>query len=184
MRNVDPLIIAARANGQPRLKLVDIEFAQGTLSITNAPSAIDIAGGNTYLPGGLILSIPDIESKTTLVNVSKTLVFSGADPNLISSILGASQINRAVKEYDLYLNDDFSHIGSPVLNWSGIINKMFSDGKPKNPRVTIETSTIFDDFDRLVNRTTTMASQQRHFPNDTGMRFASEANKEVKWGIR
>jgi hypothetical protein len=183
MKDVSQLIIDARADGKPRIDLFQFNFAQGVLNITDAPFNVTV-GGETYLGNGLILKVGGIQSKTELVNLKKTIDLSGSDLSIISTILSASQVNRQVLQYQAYLNDDYSIIDVPYLEWQGIITNIDSDGSIQSPKVTINTSSIFDDFNRRVNRTTSIASQQSHFPLDTGMKYAGEVNEHLKWGFK
>jgi hypothetical protein len=182
MKDVSQLIIDARAQGKPRINLLRFYFAQGVLNVTDAPFDVPV-NGITYLGNGLILKIGGIQTKTELVNLKKTITFSGSDLSIISTVLSASQINRQVLHYQAYLNDDYSIIDTPYLEWQGIISDVKSDGSKKSPKVTVDTSNVFDDFDRRVNRTTTLASQQSHFPLCVGMKYAGEVNDQIKWGI-
>jgi hypothetical protein len=184
MKDVSQLIIDARAAGKPRIDLFQFHFAQGVLNITDAPFNVTVVGGETYLGNGLILKVGGIQSKTELVNLKKTIDLSGSDLSIISTILSASQVNRQVLQYQAYLNDDYSIIDVPYLEWQGIITNIDSDGSIQSPKVKINTSSIFDDFDRRVNRTTSIASQQSHFPLDMGMKYAAEVNEQVKWGFK
>ncbi len=183
MKNVSQLIIDARAEGKPRINLFQFHFAQGVLNSTDAPFDVTV-GGVTYLANGLVLEVGSIQSKTEPANLKKTITFSGADYSMMSIVLSLPQINRQVIQYQAYLNDDYTIIDTPYLEWQGLISDINSDGSLKSPKITIDTSTIFDDFDRRVNRTTTLASQQSHFPLCVGMKYAGEVNEKIKWGAK
>jgi hypothetical protein len=183
MKNVSQDIIDARAQGKPRINLFRFYFAQGTLDLTDAPFNVPV-GGVTYLGNGLVLKVGDMVTKIEPVNSKKTITFSGSDYSIISTVLSLSQVNRQVIQYQAYLNDDYSIIDAPYLEWQGIISNINSDGSKTAPKVTIDTSTVFDDFDRRVNRTTSMASQQSHFPLCQGMKYAGEVNEQIKWGSK
>ena len=183
MKQVHQDIIDARAEGKPRVNLFQFHFSQGTLNISDSPFDMT-AEGVTYSSSGLVLKVGEIASKTSLINVNKSITLSGADQSLIAVILGETQVNREFIQRVAYLNDDWTLIQTPYLEWQGVMTSMTSDGNPLRPKITVATSTIFDDFDRRVNRTTSVASQQSHFPLDTGMRYASETKEEIKWGTK
>ena len=181
----DPLITQAKADGKPEIILIEFHFAQGTLYLCDQVFDFDY-NGNTYLGSGLLLKTNKLKSTVALSNLSKKYELSGADQALVAAIMGATQINREVIQYRVYLDVNpvagYTIIASPELEWQGIITGIKASSDIKKPRVYIETGTIFSDFDRRVNRSTTPASQQAHFPLDTGMRFASETNKKIRWG--
>jgi hypothetical protein len=183
MRNVHQDVIDARAQGKPRADLYQLHFAQGTLYTTDAPFDIS-SGGITYISSGDVLKITELTTKVRLVNVNKSITLSGVDQALVSIILNESQTNRTFTQHTAYLNEDYTIIQTPYLEWQGIMTSIKSSGNPEKPTIVINTSTIFDDFDRRVNRTTTLASQQSHFPLCTGMRYASETTEEIKWGVK
>ena len=187
MATVNPLIVQAKAEGKPEILLIEFHFAQGVLYLCDQPFDFPW-GGHTYLGSGILLKTQKIKATIALSALKKNYDLSGADVSIVSAITGATQINREVIERRLYLNNDsiggYSIIADPVLEWHGIITDIKASSNPRKPSVTISTGTILSDFDRRVNRSTTTASQQSHFPLDTGMRYASEVNKEVKWGIK
>lgn len=185
MKTENAGITQARLDGEPEILLIEFYFSQGTLYVTDAPFDFDY-DGNTYLGNGSIMTVGKIKSTVKLSNQKKNYTFSGADQSMIATVMGASQINREVIERRAYLNhhpiNGYVLVDVPVLEWQGIITRSTIKTHHERPLVTIETGTLLADFDRRVNRSTTVASQQRHFPNDTGMRYASETEKEVKWG--
>jgi hypothetical protein len=187
MADLHPLIIQAKADGKPEILLIEFYFAQGTIYVCDQPFDFDW-GGNTYIGSGILLKTEKIKSTVALSALKKKYDLSGADISIVAAVVGAPQTNREVIERRVYLDTDltngYSIISDPVLEWQGIITDITASSNPAKPSVVISTGTILSDFDRRVNRSTTTASQQAHFPLDTGMRYASEVNKEVKWGIK
>lgn len=184
MRDVHPDTESAINNGAPEIILLRVNFAQGDLFFTDAPFDVyNPADGNTYEGGGALMSVSKVSTKTHLVKTTKTIKFSGVTNTIKSLILNQTQVNREIIEYKAVLDDNYQIVGDVFIEWQGIITKLKSKGDKKKPFVQITAGGVMDDFDRRVNRMTTSASQQRHFPADTGMRFASETNKEIKWGV-
>lgn len=186
MQDYSQAIIDGYAEGKPKIKLVQLDFAQGTLYLTTAPFD-HVWNSNNYLGNGLLLKLSESSAKTQLSSLSKNITFSAVSSTIRALVLGQSQVNREVIIHEVLLDGDdingFTMIDQPILEWQGIISSIKISDDKKSPKVEISTTGVFDDFDRRVNRITTVASQQRHFPNDTGFRFASESNKEIKWGI-
>ena len=187
MPTIDPLILQAKIDGKPEILITEFHFAQGTMYVCNQPFDFEW-DGNTYLGSGVLLKTKRIKSTVELSALKKDSEMSGADASLVAAVLGATQINREVIERRVYVENDssngYSIIASPALEWQGIITGIKVNSDRSRPRVFISTGTILSDFDRRVNRSTTTASQQAHFPLDTGMAYASEVNKEVKWGLK
>lgn len=184
MRDLHPDTLAALKTDHYRATLLKLDFIPTPIYLTDCVIDIEYAG-NTYLANGKFLGLgnvkQDIDIKVSNVNVTLDAV----ENSLVSIMLNNSQNSREVSVSTVILNKNYDIVGEPIAMQSLIVNgtpKISDDRKGGKAIITQALSTEFANWSKTNGRRTTTASQQKHFPNDTGFDFAVDSGKEVKWG--
>lgn len=145
----------------------------------------DIAyNGDTYSSGGFLLEIPNLVDELDLKVIELTITISSVNQINLAAFLLEPPYHRKVELYKIWLDDSGSIIGTPYLRFSGYfstfeVNEDQSAGKSE---MSISCVNEFVDFKRKNGRQTNSASQQKHFPSDTGLRHAESVINELNWG--
>ena len=159
--------------------LVKIEFTT-PVYLTDANHSIAY-GGNTYLGNGVLTGLDAINEKAEVSTDELRIQFSGANQSIITAVLANQQINRFVTIYRAYLSGA-SIIDNPIEVWKGrITSNSISDGNGE-ATVQLTVGSEWADFEKIIGRRTTTASQQKHFSTDVGLEFAGKTSREIKWG--
>jgi hypothetical protein len=66
--------------------------------------------------------------------------------------------------------------------WDGEIVGYRISENTKTSTISIVSSSVFYDFERVTGRRTNDKSQQTIFPGDRGMEFSTSAIGDIKWG--
>jgi len=154
--------------------------------LTNAPFSITATtttgGSGTYSANGEFLSF-DLVSETIDARVNQiNVVLSAASSTFTNLFLNNDYLNRRVVVYRLFFDSSYSAIGSPVMLWDGEIVGYKISENTKSATISVTSSSVFYDFDRVAGRRTNDKSQQAVFPNDKGMEFSTSAIADIKWG--
>jgi len=184
MRTLNAATLAKLQTDHIAAQLIHFDYTPTPVYLTNAP--VDIAhGGNTYLANGQLLGLDNL-MQTADIRVSTTAItFDAVDPSMVAILLNNPQHGRDVIISQAILNDDYSIAGDPIVMQSMIIDglpEITDDPKKGVAIIKQKISSEFANWSVKNGRSTTPASQQKHFPTDTGFDFAAESGKEYPWG--
>jgi hypothetical protein len=165
------------------IHLLKIVFDTSTVYMTDAYRTITW-DGQTWLAMGHFLSFGDIDESSGVEVSSCTIGLSGVDQTYISLFLSNSFIDREVSIWKGFLDTSMAVISSPVLIFSGRINKPGLTEDPTNGTciLAVEASSHWVDFQRIPGRHTNNTEQQIWYPGDKGFEFASDKAVQLKWG--
>jgi hypothetical protein len=121
------------------------------------------------------------ESSEVQVN-SSTLVFSGVSQTFVALFLTNDYMDVRTRIWKAVLDNSDAVIGSPILVFDGRIASYSMEDSDNTSTVSVEVASHWKDFDLHNGRKTNHNTQQLYFPGDRGFEFASETNKEIKWG--
>jgi hypothetical protein len=138
--------------------------------------------GNSYLRSGDLVAFSLVNETPALRVGSSTLTLSGVPTTWRQQFLTGGYIDRQVIRRLAFFDSDDALIGDPVIIEDYRIRDFNVNDGMETATVTLELASHWADWDKTAGRRTNIHSQQRHFENDTGMRFAAEAVKEVLWG--
>ena len=138
--------------------------------------------GNTYLAASHFLSLSDSQETNDLRVGSMSMSISAVDQSYVSIFLNQQYVNRRVRVWLTVLSDSGAIIGDPIKTFDGEIVGYSLQNSSDSAVINMSMASHWADFERKTGRFTNQNSQQYYFPNDTGMRFAAESIKDIKWG--
>lgn len=181
MLNLSPQVIQHIKDGGPYCHLVELALSPSTLYFCDSSFDV-IEGGHTYLGNGILRAFDAVTIRNE-ITVNKTKIeFTAVEQSMVAILLANNQLNRLITISRAYLNDDGTVLGKLQLMQLQVSGEPSSQSDQKTAKITLPAASIWADFDKINGRRSTTASQQKHFPNDTGHFAASEAGKEYKWG--
>ena len=154
--------------------------------LTNAPFSITATtgsgGAGTYVANGEFLSF-DLVSETIDARVNQiNIVLSAASSTFTNLFLNNNYLNRRVTVHRQFFDSSYTAIDSPVMLWDGEVVGYKISENTRSSTISIVSSSVFYDFDRVNGRRTNDKSQQAVFPNDKGMEFSTSAIADIRWG--
>lgn len=180
-RTVDSATLTAlQGNTLKFCHLVQIDFTS-SLFITDNDYPVNWAG-ETYQPAGHLLNIQSSQETQELRVGSISVTLSGVDTSYVSILLNQNYINRRIQIYLAMLDSSGDVIGDSIKTFDGQISGWSLSESGNSSTINLKAASHWADFERQVGRLTNQNSQQYYFPNDTGMRFAAESIKDIKWG--
>jgi len=183
-REATPAVIAEieKSKNQP-VHLIEAEFSTTTYYLTDAWREI-VWGEKTYTALGHFLSFSDIEESSTVQVSSITAQLSGIDQTLLYSVLAEYYIDRPLRIYKCFLDENLVVVVDPILIFEGRIDSPVITENPDDGScvLSVAATNIWVDFERLAGRHTNHEEQQLFYPGDKGFEFVSELDQEVLWG--
>lgn len=178
---IPPEIIQHIKDGGPYCHLVNMALTP--LSVYLNDSVFDVTHlGNNYLGNGILQNFKPITIRSVIHVNKSTIDFAAADLSMVSILLNDVQMNRDIVISRAYLNDDGTVLGVLPFIELQVVGEPNIKTDGINAVVSLPVASIWADFEKIVGRRTTMASQQKEFPLCTGFFAASEAGKAYKWG--
>lgn len=138
--------------------------------------------GNDYLAASHFLALDTTQETQDLRVGSMSVSLSAVDQSYVSIFLNQQYINRRMRIWLAILNSSGQIIGDPIKTFDGEITGYSLNNSKDSAVINIDAASHWADFERKTGRFTNLNSQQYYFPNDTGMRFAAESIKDIKWG--
>ena len=181
MSNITPQVLSALKTDFTYCHLVDLELNGGTVRLTESDSNISW-GASTYLGNGILIDIDNMRDTSEIRVNELSITLSASDQTVLAFMLQNNQIGRNVKVYRAILNNDLTVIPDPILLTWGEIVGFSSSVSNSDASVQVDFAGPFSDWERVGGRATTLASQNRFYPNDKGFEFASQVKDELKWG--
>jgi len=137
---------------------------------------------NDYLAASHFLSLSTSQETQDLRVGSLSLSISAVDQSYVSIFLNQEYVNRRVRIWLAVLDSSAAIVGDPIKTFDGEIVGYSLQNSADSAVINMEMASHWSDFERKNGRFTNQNSQQYYFPSDTGMRFAAESIKDIKWG--
>tara|TARA_R110002051_G_scaffold101207_1_gene171981 strand:+ start:1168 stop:1770 length:603 start_codon:yes stop_codon:yes gene_type:complete len=172
------------------IDLIELHFDSadgGIVFLTNGQFAFPVStttsgGSQTFVANGEFLSFELIdETESAKVN-EINIVLSGCSTTFTNLFLNNDYIERRIVIYRQFLDSANVAISTPIMMFDGEMKNFTVDDKEDTSTVVIKSASVFYNFDDNNGRRTTEASQQRHFPSDRGLQFASTTTQDIRWG--
>jgi hypothetical protein len=166
--------------------IVELFLPGGTQRLTNAGFDIvtttTTGGSGTFSANGEFLSF-DLVSETLEARVNQiNVVLSAASNTFTNLFMNNDYLNSRVCVHRVFFDSSFQQVNNPLLLWDGEIVGYRITENTKSSTISIVSSSVFYDFERVVGRRTNDKSQQTIFPGDRGMEFSTMAIGNIKWG--
>lgn len=149
--------------------------------ITDASYAVNY-GGQTYSPSGHLLGINSTNETQELRVGRFELTLSGVSKEYISVFLTQEYVNRQVEMWLAVLDTSGNVTGDAIKTFDGQIESFSINESANTSAISIKVASHWADFERQAGRLSNQNSQQFFFPNDTGMQYAAESIRDIKWG--
>lgn len=171
-----------KSSSQP-IFMVEVYFDDITYRLTDAYRDV-LWNSNTYVANGHFLGFDGLTETADLQIPSVRISVSAVDQVWIAIALSKPYVDRRVAIYKAFLDNTQAVVSSPVLIFDGRIDSMEIADDPDSGSCTISisASSQWVDFERRPGRRTNHEEQQVWFPGDKGFEYASEVNKQIKWG--
>lgn len=176
--------IAASASQQQRI-VYFVELYFSTIERATTWGRNITWGGNTYLAGGNLLTLPDIEESVGIQSGSASIVLSGVNQSSIAIALTENFIDRRVVIMRGFIDVNDQIIIDPVIQFDGRIDSwsLAEDVDNGTSTITWVAASHWIDFERTSGRTTNDKEHQVLFPGDKFFEFSGET-VELSWGVR
>ena len=167
--------------------LLELHFeSPNDLYLTNGPLDItvdtDTSTGKTFAANGELLTFDTI-TETGQARVNQiNFALSGASKTITNLFLNNNYVDRRIVIYRHFFNNESVAIGTPVMLFDGEMTAFQINESGTSSTVSVTSSSVFYDFDRIAGRRTNTTSQQTHYAFDKGMDFASVVDDRIKWG--
>ena len=172
---------ALQSQNVPYLVLVEMNFTDGTVRLTNAGYDFQW-NGYTWTGAGELGSISAIEEGLDLQMYGCNLTLSGIDQASVALCLGSGYAGRDATIWLAPLDPNYNLLNDPVIIFKGKMDTMpIKLGNQAAIQLTIESRLI--DWERPRFRRFNDADQKSDFPNDRGFEFVAQmVEKEILWG--
>jgi hypothetical protein len=180
-REIDSATITALNSDNLNLaNLVQLDF-DTPIKVTDWARNVS-ALSTTFDSSSDLLEIDQFNESSELQVNSSTLVFSGVSQTFVALFLTNDYMDVRTRIWKAVLDNSDVVIGSPILVFDGRIASYSMEDSDNSSTVSVEVASHWKDFDLHNGRKTNNNTQQLYFPGDKGFEFASETNKEIKWG--
>lgn len=163
--------------------LVEAHFDDGVIRMTDAWKSITW-GGNSYVAQGHFLGFSGLSESFDMRIPSVSVTISAVDQSWIQRALTKQYIDRRLVIYKAFIDYVNGVVTDPVLMFDGRMDGMPISDDPDGGSciITVSATNQWSDFERRPGRHTNDQEQQSFFPGDKFFEFASEVNKQIRWG--
>lgn len=165
--------------------LVEVHFdaPTGIVRVTDYFRDIEYSG-ETYLRGGNLLQVGEVEEHAALMVPETSVAFSGVDQAMTSLLLNEQYLDRPLKIWRAFLSLETGAITSVEPYFEGRMNLpvIAEDPEEGTSTISVSVTSIWVDFERSPGRQTNHEMQQIWFPGDKGFEFASKIFDALPWG--
>jgi len=175
------------------------ELAKSTFTIINIIEFQGIGGTNTYLTDGPVdfpyngntyvstrglMGITDIREEEDIRIENVDISLSGVASENVSLFLDYDYIDRRVLIHRAIIGSDYAVIGAPVLVFDGRLDqpRLTEDFESRTAVLTISASSHWSDFVATNGRHSNNSEQKVLYPSDDFFSFATDTQKDIKWG--
>jgi hypothetical protein len=165
----------------PAIVLVELDFADGVVRLTNA--AYTFAwGGHDWQGIGTLGSIEAVSEGSALQMYGCALTLSGIPPEIISEAFSANYQGRSATIWLAPMTKDYAFIADPVVVFKGRMDTMdIAVGDTATITLSVESRLV--DWDKPRIRRFNDEDQRFSYPNDRGFRYVDQmVQKDLKWG--
>jgi len=172
---------ALHAEHVPYMVLVELDFVEGFVRLTNAGYNFTW-DGHEWIGAGDLGNITAIEEGLDLQAYGCTLTLSGIASEYIAECFGTGYAGRNATIYIAPLSAEYTMLTSPFIIFQGKMDTMpIKLGADAAIQVTIESRLI--NWERSKSRRYNQEDQQSEYPNDKGFEFVPQmVEKEIFWG--
>ena len=182
MRTVSDLVLYAVQNSNvPYLALVQLEFTDGTVRLTNAGYNFTW-NGHVWTGAGNLGTISAIEEGMDLQMYGLTLSLTGIASSYIAECLGSGYSGKAATIWLAPLDENYQIISDPIIVFKGKMDTMpIKLGNKAEIQITVESDLV--QWERGKSRVFGLADQQSEYSTDLGFQFVAQmVDQELYFG--
>lgn len=139
--------------------------------------------GDTYNAASSFISITGINDNSGVSVGGFTIKAQNIDRSILGVLMNQDVSGRRVDVWEAVIDDDGVIVGDPIeLKIDASISTYSSQTGERSANITMNCASAWANFQTQAGRYSTLASQQRYFPLDTGMKNASETTNTKAWG--
>lgn len=177
MKTITQEVKNAIDTGAPRVQLIRMELASGTVRLTTCGHDLTWQG-QVYLSTSLLLELSRVRSNSEIRVGTRTLSYTAADPTILAEVSNNVQVNRLITQFEAYLDPQGKIIPDPIHKHSWL----YTGHELKGSKLSIDMASEWALFKTTSGRRTTSESQKRFFPDDNIFDFVPRSSEEVLWG--
>ena len=167
------------ANEVDLFTAVKFEFDSGDVLIWNGYQNVSI-GGETYIGGGDLLSVSEIEETSEIAARGLSISLSGLDTGLIATALAENYQNRPVT---VLFGAIESGVYTATTMFKGRMDVMTITESANTATLEVTAENRLIDLTRPRNYRYTAEDQKIYYPNDKGLDFVADLqDKQIVWG--
>lgn len=164
--------------------LISIEFASGTVYLTDAPINL-IYGGNTYIGAGEIINIEFPEEENSLSANGLSLTFTGCDAAIVAIAMTEHVQGRSISVRLAAFDYASRQIIDAYTEWTGRVDQMICQESGDSASILLTAENRLADWSRPRLRRYTDADQQAEYPGDKGFEYVAQmVDQEIVWPDR
>ena len=167
--------------------LLRLDFASGTLRLWEGAGELETLDGHSWLGHGGLVNVSDAELAAGFFASTYSVSLSGL-PDEFTDIYSRAMAQeeevkgRAIVASLQVFGADWQPLGLPVALWAGVMDKLTFDKAAGSRTVSLQCETPFVTRRKPRYGFLTDEDQQRSYPGDRGLRFASAAaEKQLTW---
>lgn len=182
-RDLGPELAAATDDEVVRpIVLIDAEFASGMLHLCTSTDDFEW-NGETYIGAGKIMAISPIEETGEIRATAVDITLQGLDPSIIALALADVQLGLPVTIHFGLLDEAGDLLdGEPYASFQGLLDMSETAAEPKTAKVTVKYENRLARLEIPKEWRWTDQDQRTTSPTDGGLRYAGQADKQIKWG--
>jgi hypothetical protein len=141
--------------------------------------------GKTWLGGGRLIGISQIEESSSIEATSVALTLSGVPPELVSVAYADFSQGRPVRIWLGVINvNSGGVISDPIQIFAGRMDTIADQDDAASSTINVTAESNLTDLDRVRARYFTDQDQQRIFEGDRSLRYIpSMQDRSVTWGV-
>lgn len=180
MLNLPQAVIDAIDNDHDFCHLIEMQMNGITIRLTESAFDVDY-DGDTYQGNGVLLDVDGAKETSELSVNSSSITFTAAEQSIVAIMLQNNQVERPVRIFRAYLDDEGNAIGAILLTWGTTTGFSIEDDLDET-NIKVDIAGPFSDWEKSAGRNTTDGSMRKFFPNDKSFEFASQVKPELEWG--
>ena len=176
-------VVAALATDYyQRCVLLKIDFEGGEEYWTDYGHDL-VYDGDTYNAASSFISLSGVNESSGVGVGSFSIQAQNVDRSILAVLMNQNISGRRVDAWEAVIDTDGTIIGDPIgLKINARMSKYSSTTGAQTASVTITCASHWANFETQAGRYSTLNSQNRFFPNDTGLKNASVTTNTKSWG--
>jgi len=169
------------SNGEVNLRLAHLLNIQTSTPIYVTNHTKDLThDSQSYTAGGSFVAITEVEETGDLSYQNLSVSLNNVTTTVRDTFKNIDFVNASAKVYVAFLDADETIIDAYEY-FNGSVSSASLVEQEGQFAINLELANQWRNWDIIKGRKFTSTSQEKKFPNDVGLEFASETNSDVRW---